>query len=102
MQTTTLTLSIPHRLPRADARQRVQNAVAQLKAQHAATIAQVDETWTGDHMDFRVAIMGQSLAGRVEVGDQKVDLAVDLPWLMAIFADKIRDEVQREGTKLLE
>jgi hypothetical protein len=100
--TTTITLSIPHRLTRDEARRRVQNALAGLKGQHAAQFAQVEENWTAHHMDFRVAVLGQSLTGRVDVGEEKVDIALDLPWLMAIFADRIRDEVQRKGTKLLE
>lgn len=102
MQTKTISLSIPHRLSQDEARARIQNTLAGLKSQQAARLAQVEEHWAGDHMDFRLAVMGQSVTGRVDVRDSAVDLAIDLPWILAMFADKVRGEVQREGTRLLE
>ncbi len=102
MQTKTVNLSVPHRLSIDEARTRIQNTLSGLKSQHAAKLAQVDERWSGNHMDFRLAVMGQAVTGRVDVGERTVDLAVDLPWILAMFADKLRGEVQREGTKLLE
>jgi hypothetical protein len=100
--TKTITISIPHTLPPEDAQARVQRTLASLQAQHAAKIAQVEEKWTGRHLDFRLGVMGQSLTGRVDVRDRAVDIGIDLPWLLAMFAEKFRGEVQREGAKLLE
>ncbi|MGB7159394.1 MAG: polyhydroxyalkanoic acid system family protein [Tepidisphaeraceae bacterium] len=102
MHTKTINLSIPHRLSPDEARTRIQNTLAGLKSQHAAKLAQVNDRWTGNHMDFRLAVMGQSVSGRVDVGASAVDLAIDLPWILAMFAERVRGEVQREGTKLLE
>jgi hypothetical protein len=102
METKTVSLSIPHRLTIDEARTRVQNTLAGLKNEHAAKLAQVQDKWTGDHMDFRLAVMGQSVTGRVDVRAHSVDLSLDLPWILGMFADKIRGDVQREGTKLLE
>jgi hypothetical protein len=100
--TKTITLSIPHTLPPDEAQARIQRTLASLQAQHAAKIAQVEEKWTGRHLDFRLGVMGQSLTGRVDVRDRAVDIGIDLPWLLAMFAEKFRGEVQREATKLLE
>ena len=101
MQTKTITLSVPHRLSRDEARMRIQNTIAGLRSQHAARVAQVEERWTGDHMDFRLAVMGQAVTGRVDVRETSVDLAIDLPWILAVFAETVRVRVQREGAKLL-
>lgn len=101
MQHKTITLSIPHRLSRDEARTRIQTTLAGLKTQHAARLANIEEQWSADHMDFRLAVMGQSITGRVDIRDSTVDLAIDLPWILAMLADKVRGEVQREGTKLL-
>ncbi len=102
MQTKTVNLSIPHRLSQDEARTRIQNTLAGLKSQHAARLAQVEERWTANHMDFQLAVMGQAVTGRIDVRDNAVDLAIDLPWILAMFAEKLRGEVQKEGTKLLE
>lgn len=102
MPTKTVSISVPHRLSRDEARTRIQNTLAGLKNQHAAKLAQIDEQWAEDHMQFRLAVMGQAVTGRVDVRENAVDLAIDLPWILAMFAEKVRGEVQREGTKLLE
>ncbi len=102
MQDKTISLSIPHRLSSDEARSRIQSTLSGLKNEHSARLAQIDERWSGNHMDFRLAVMGQSVTGRVDIRDSTVDLAIDLPWILAVFAEKIRAQVQREGTKLLE
>src|SRR5690349_15233901 len=99
--TKTITISIPHKLAADEAQARIQRTLASLQAQHAAKIAQVEEKWTDRHLDFRLGVMGQSLTGRVDVRDNAVDIGIDLPWLLAMFAEKFRGEVQREGAKLL-
>ena len=98
----TITITIPHRLTQAEARSRLQKGLADLKAQHAASIAQVSETWSGDQMSFKLTTMGQSITGRVDVQPSAVKLDIDLPWLLAAFAEKFRPRIEQEGRKMLE
>ena len=98
----TITVTIPHRLTQAEARQRLQKGIMDLKAQHAASIAQVSETWNGDQMNFKLAVMGQSITGRVDVQPSAVKLDIDLPWLLAALAEKFRPRIEQEGRKMLE
>ena len=100
--TKSIKISIPHKLPRAEARQRLETGFTDLRKQYASNIAQVDDRWTGDHMDFKASAFGQSITGRVDVRDSTVDLEVDLPWLFAVLADKIKGQVVQAGQKLLE
>ena len=102
MNNKTITVTIPHRLTQAEARARLQKGIADLKAQHAQAIAQVDERWEGERMSFRLTAMGQAITGRVEVQPSAVKLDVDLPWLIAMLADKIRPRIESEGRKMLE
>lgn len=100
--TKTITVNIPHQLGKAEARRRLKSGIADLRTKHAQKIANVSETWTGDRMDFRVSAMGQSLSGKLEVLDDAIKLDVDLPWLLAALANKLRPEIEREATKMLE
>lgn len=102
MTNRTIRLSIPHRLTAAEAKSRIQSATANLKSQFGGKLADVREDWTGDHMEFRLGVLGQFVAGRVDVTPQTVDLQVDLPWVFAMLADKVRGRIEQEGTKLLE
>ena len=98
----TLTINIPHRLTQDEARTRLQNGIAELKTKHAAQLANVQETWDGNRMTFSLKAAGQNVSGRLEVLADAVRLDVDLPWLVAVFAEKFRPRVEEEGRKLLE
>ena len=97
----TLSVSIPHRLTQDEARTRLQNGIADLKTKHAAQLANVQEQWDGNRMTFALKAAGQSVSGRLEVLPEAVKLDVDLPWLVAMFAEKFRPRVEEEGRKLL-
>jgi hypothetical protein len=98
----TISISIPHRLTQEEARTRLQKGITDLKSQHAASIAQVSETWNGDQMSFRLTAMGQAITGRIDVQPSAIKLDIDLPWLLAAFAEKFRPRIEQEGQKMLE
>ena len=98
----TLKISLPHHLPRHEAVRRLQGGFAGLRQQFAQNLAQVEDKWTGDHLDLKATAFGQSITARVDVRDTNVDVEVDLPWLFAMLAEKIKGQVAAAGTKLLE
>jgi hypothetical protein len=100
--TKTLRLTLPHRLSAAEARRRIDQGINDLRSHQAAQFAQVQQRWTGDHMDFQLTVMAQSVTGRVDVTDQAVNLEVDLPWALAMLADRIRPQIEQQGRRLLE
>ena len=102
MTSKTITVSIPSRLGQAETKRRLEEGVRHLRTQYAGKIASVEETWTGDRMDFKVGALGQSLTGRLDVQPDSVKVEIDLPWLLAAFADKIKAEIEQRGRKLLE
>ena len=98
----TISVSIPHRLSQDEARARIQKGLTDLKAQHAASIAQVAEQWNGNQMSFKLTAMGQAITGRVDVQPSAIKLDIDLPWLLAAFAEKFRPRIEQEGRRMLE
>jgi hypothetical protein len=60
-----------------------------------------EETWSGDHLQFRVRALGQVAGGTIDVAADHVRLEVELPWLLAAFAEKITPVIRKEGTLLL-
>lgn len=99
-------VTIPHRLSKEEAKNRLQNGLGQVRSQLlsqlAGKIASFEDSWTGDRMDFRLAALGQAVTGRIEVLDEAVRVEVDLPWILASLAEKVRARIQKQGTKLLE
>jgi hypothetical protein len=101
-QQKTIDVSIPHQLGREQAKARLQNGAERLGAQFGGQVAQVHQTWTDYHADFRFTAMGQTIAGRMDVEDAAIKLSVDVPWMLGMLADKIRGRIEQEGRKLLE
>ncbi|HZH53818.1 MAG TPA: polyhydroxyalkanoic acid system family protein [Microvirga sp.] len=97
-----LVVSIPHNLGKAEAKRRLQGGLTQLKSQFGDKIASVDETWAEDRMDFRVGAMGQSIHGHLQVFEEQVRVEVQLPWLLAMVAEKAKNFIQKQGTLMLE
>ena len=97
-----ITVSIPHRLTADEARARLQKGVSDLRTQFAGKVARVEERWTGNHADFQVSVMGQTVAGRIDIEEHVARLEVDLPWLLAALAEKIAPAIKQQGSKLLE
>jgi hypothetical protein len=97
-----LVVSIPHTLGKAEAARRLQHGVGQMKSQFGEKIASVESTWAGDRMDFRVSTMGQNVAGYLEVMDDTVRVELQLPWILAMIAEKAKHFIQKQGTLMLE
>ena len=97
-----LTLSIPHRLSRAEVRQRIQQGIRQVEEQHGSLVGPIEQTWTGDTLAFQVSPMGQTLSGKAFVEDQAVRVEVALPWMLAALSGKIKEMVEQQGRVLLE
>jgi putative polyhydroxyalkanoate system protein len=97
-----LTVSIPHKLSRAEARRRIQEQVDQLQAQHGSPLSRLEQRWTGDTLDFTVVALGQAVTGQIFVEDQAVRLEVVLPWMLAMLANVFKPKIEQQGRKLLE
>jgi putative polyhydroxyalkanoate system protein len=97
----TIRLSVPHNLTQAEARTRIQSGIAKLREQHGHRAANIRETWTQDHLDFELTAMGQHIRGRMDVKPQDVQLELDLPFMLGMFAGRIQKEVEQEGRRLL-
>ncbi|MDG2571140.1 polyhydroxyalkanoic acid system family protein [Vibrio parahaemolyticus] len=97
-----LVVSIPHNLGQAEAMRRLHGGMSGLKSQFGDKVASIDETWNGNRMDFRVGAMGQNVSGHLEVMQDVVRVVVQLPWILAMIAEKAKTFIQKQGTLLLE
>ena len=97
-----LTISIPHRLTPDEVRARLQKGLADFRVHPAAKNITIADEWQGDQLNLRTTVMSQTVTGRVQINPTTVDVSIDLPWMFAMFAGKIRQEVEQQGTKLLE
>lgn len=97
-----LIVDIPHDLGREEARRRIKTGVEQGKGMLAKSGVALDRlAWTGDRLDFGLSALAQKVEGAIDVGPESVRVEVKLPFLLAIFAEKIQKSLGKEGTLLL-
>ena len=100
---TPVTVTIPHKLGKAEARARIDRSIGDFKRQLAsAGLGQMHEHWAEDRMHFTAGMLGQSISGRLEVRAEELRIEVDLPAFLAGLADKIAGRLQKQGRLLLE
>ncbi|BAF90345.1 hypothetical protein AZC_4347 [Azorhizobium caulinodans ORS 571] len=97
-----LTVSVPHKLGREEAVRRLQQGTSLLREKFGNQVQILEETWVDSNLDFRIAAMGQQASGKIEVADDQVNLAVELPYLLHLAGTKIKEMVQKQGALLLE
>jgi hypothetical protein len=97
-----LTVSIPHRLGQQEALRRIKSGLDNVRANQARLFSVQEENWTGGHLQFRVGALGQSLNGTIDVLDDRVNLEIMLPWLLASLAGAVQSFIRKEGTLMLE
>jgi hypothetical protein len=97
-----LVVSIPHRLGKDEAARRLKFGLSKAQANYSHLFTVHEETWTGDHLQFRVSALGQTASGTIDVADDRVNLQVVLPWLLSKLAAAIQPLVRKEGTLMLE
>lgn len=98
-----LVVVIPHQLGHAEARRRLDGGIEQARAllsRNAITMA--DAKWDADRLTFAVGALGQRVDGHIDVAEDSVRLEIALPWLLALFAQKAQNAIQKQGTLLLQ
>jgi hypothetical protein len=94
--------SLPHQLSHQDARSKVRRLFPELRQKYGQYIEDASESWSGDHCDFRLRILGMNATGRLDVLANRVDIELDLPWAAMMFKDKIQQTIQDRGKLLLQ
>lgn len=97
-----LTMSIPHQLTQAEAKQRLHDHLGMLRQHQGGLPVDFVETWTGDRMDFTLRAAGQAVKGFMIVGAHVIDVSVELPWMLSLLAGSLKRTLAGSIHKALE
>jgi hypothetical protein len=97
-----LTMSIPHQLTREEAKRRIQEGLDQARRQFSGVLGQVEGRWDRYTLDLTVVGAGQDITARALVEERTVEVAVALPWMLALLAGRVRREIERHARQLLQ
>ena len=96
-----LTVTIPHSLGAAQAKQRISEGCERLRQQYASQITRADIVWQGDKAELQVGALGQVIHARIDVQEDHLNIEVELPWLLQKFARPLETFLARTGAETL-
>src|SRR5262245_9047927 len=97
-----IVVSIPHHLGRDEATRRLKSGLERTRTTFGTQFAVLQENWSGDHLDLRIAILGQATGGSIDVADDHVRIEIELPWLLGMVAEKAKALIEKQGQLMLE
>jgi len=96
-----ITVTIPHQLGRAEAHRRIETGFAKLVNLLPGKSGASSERWDGDQLTFSAAALGQAIGGVITVLDTVVTMEIELPGVLGMIANGIKDRLQKAGQLLL-
>ena len=100
-----ITVNIPHRLGKAEARRRITEGFGRMQQQMASSLmgmVSFSNHWENDRLHFEGSSLGQKISGSLDILEDAVQLQVELPALLAAIADRFRSTLQKQTQLLLE
>jgi hypothetical protein len=95
-------VTIPHKLGKQEATRRLQEGFKNVRSTFGEKFVVMKDNWKGDHLDFSASLFGQNTTGMLDVAEDHVRLEVQLPWMLAMFANKAKALVKKQGQLMLE
>ncbi len=97
-----LEVRIPHQLPPAEVRRRLDDAVVRARTQYSDTVGPIDAAWeTEERLRVKLATMGMDFDGSVEVFSEELLVTLVLPGMASLFAGRIRSGIEERLGGLL-
>jgi len=96
-----ITISIQHRLGRAEARRRIETGFGKMVQQLPGGGGTFTERWDGDRLTFRATAMGQTVDGVIDVLDAAVTIEIQLHGVLGMVASGLKKRLQEVGRLLL-
>jgi hypothetical protein len=96
-----LTISVPHSLSQEEATERLKNFFAKIKERYSDKVSNLEETWTGNTLNYAFSTFGFNIKGDMNVEQGAVNVNGSLPFAAMMFKGKIEQSVREELEKVL-
>lgn len=97
-----LEVRIPHQLPPAEVKRRIDDAVVRARTQYADTVGPIDAAWeTDERMRVGLTAMGMQFNGHVEILVEELLVTLVLPGMAGLFAGRIQSGIEERLGGLL-
>jgi hypothetical protein len=96
-----LVILIEHGTTKEAAKARLERSLDRIRAEVSPYVGTIEEQRRADAVDFRVAALGQTVSGSIEVEDEVLRVVVLLPGRLGFLGGAIASRIRERGLKLL-
>jgi hypothetical protein len=96
-----VSVDIKHELGAEEAKRRFQDGIDAMKHKYADKLSALTVEWTDLHADLKFTIIGHSLTAALDFLPNVVRVSLELPWILAMAADKAKSMIARNGSEML-
>ena len=96
-----LSRSFSHSLGKEEALRRIKEKLDVERVMKSRFVTATEENWNDGHLDFSIVIYTSTVHGTLDVGEDKVDVVLDLPIVATMMTSMIDDQVKQEISGLL-
>lgn len=96
-----LQMTVAHRLPQDEALKRIRGLLQNVRNQFSDKIDDLREEWSDNVGRFSFSAMGMAVSGTLTVRPSEVELSGDLPFLAALYKEKIESTIRQQAENLL-
>lgn len=93
---------LSHDLGRDEVRRRMHAHASEIGSFFPPGLADVATSWPSeDRMDITASVLGFTIPGSVDVGENEVVIEMHLPAMLGVMRGALEAAVRKEGTRLL-
>ncbi len=96
-----INMSFPHDLGVPDAKQRISERFELMRTQYIEKVGHAELVWVGDVAHLKASAIGQTATATIAVQPAKIEVVIQLPWLLAAVASKVEGLMQKNATEAL-
>jgi hypothetical protein len=97
-----VSVDVKHSLGAEEAQRRVQSGIDGLRQKYAAQLSKLQVDWSQGRGDVTIAAMGQTFKGAMEFFPDIVRVSLELPWVLAMIAEKAKNLMTRHTGEMLQ
>lgn len=94
-------ITVPHSLGADGAKKVAAERIGMLQRQYGDKLSAVDITWTGNHADFHVVALGQTVNAQLDLMEDSARIEVQLPFVLSLLSGKIQGVLQTTAADAL-
>lgn len=97
-----VSVDVKHSLGAEEAKRRVQAGIDALREKYASHLSTVQIDWGETRADLTIGALGHNLKGALEFFPDIVRVSLELPWVLAMIAEKAKGLMTKHAGEMLQ